>query len=36
VKQIHRELRPEKAFYCTWARTPVEADALLEWFVRHT
>jgi hypothetical protein len=36
VKLIHRELRPEKAFYCTWARSPAEADALLAWFVQHT
>ncbi len=36
IKAIHRELRPEKVFYCTSTNTPDEADALLEWFVQHT
>jgi 5-methyltetrahydrofolate--homocysteine methyltransferase len=36
MKLIHRELRPEKTMYATWTKTPAEADALLEWFVRHT
>lgn len=36
VKQAHKILRPEKTMYCTWAPTPDEADALLEWFVKNT
>jgi len=36
VKLMHRELRPELVFYCTGTRTPAEADALLEWLVKHT
>jgi hypothetical protein len=36
VKQLHRHLRPEKTIYCTGAASPDEAEALLEWFVKHT
>jgi len=36
VKEMHRALRPERSMYCTWASSPSEADALLEWFVRNT
>ncbi len=36
VKVMHRELKPELVFYCTWASSPAEADALIEWLVRHT
>ncbi len=36
VKQMHRELRPEKTIYSTWAASPAEAEALLEWFVANT
>jgi hypothetical protein len=36
VKIMHRELRPELVFYCTWAKSPAEADELLDWLVRHT
>jgi 5-methyltetrahydrofolate--homocysteine methyltransferase len=36
VKIMHRELRPEKVFYCVRVQSPGEAEALLEWFVRHT
>lgn len=36
IKLMHRELRPEKVLYHTWAATPDEADALLEWLVKHT
>ena len=36
IKLMHRELRPEKVIYQTSTRSPAEADALLEWFVKHT
>ena len=36
VKRAHRELAPEKVLYTTWAATPDEAGALLEWFVKNT
>jgi len=36
VKQIHRELDPAKAFYCTGTATQEEAERLLEWFRRNT
>jgi hypothetical protein len=36
MKLIHRELRPEKAQYSTWASSEAEAEALLDWFVRNT
>lgn len=35
-KRMHRELRPEKVFYCTQTATQSEAEQLLEWFVRNT
>jgi len=36
MKTLHRELRPEKTFYCTTTDTQAEAERLLEWFVRNT
>jgi 5-methyltetrahydrofolate--homocysteine methyltransferase len=36
IKILHRELQPEKVMYCTTASSEQEADALLQWFVRHT
>jgi hypothetical protein len=36
VKLIHRELRPEKTQYHTWAGSRAEAEALFAWFARHT
>jgi 5-methyltetrahydrofolate--homocysteine methyltransferase len=36
LKQLHRQLRPEKTLYRTWAASPDEAEALLEWFRRNT
>lgn len=35
-KKMHRELRPEKVFYCTGTKTQGEAEELLMWFVRNT
>ena len=35
-KRMHRQLRPEKVFYCTETATQSEAEALLEWFTRNT
>ena len=35
-KKMHRELRPEKVFYCTQTATQAEAEALLEWFTKNT
>jgi len=35
-KKMHRELRPEKVFYCTETKTQGEAEELLMWFVRNT
>jgi hypothetical protein len=36
VKAAHRELRPDRVSYQTSAKTPDEADALLEWFVKNS
>ena len=36
VKIMHRQLKPELVFYCTWAKSPAEADELLDWLVQHT
>jgi hypothetical protein len=36
IKCIHRELRPEKVFYCTGTATQTDAEALLDWFVKNT
>jgi hypothetical protein len=36
VKAMHRRLQPDKVFYCTWAASPVEGEALLEWLVKNT
>ncbi len=33
---MHRQLRPEKVFYCTETKTQAEAEGLLEWFRKHT
>ena len=35
-KLIHRELRPEKVQYSTYAGSQAEAEALLDWFVANT
>ena len=35
-KAAHRELRPEKVQYGTWAGSRQEAEELLEWFVANT
>jgi hypothetical protein len=35
-KQMHRELRPDRVFYCTSTKTQLEAEQLLQWFVRNT
>lgn len=35
-QRMHKELRPEKVYYCTQTATPEEAEKLLEWFVRNT
>lgn len=36
LKVMHRELRPEKAQYWTHTQSVAEAEALLDWFVKHT
>jgi hypothetical protein len=36
VKLAHRELRPDRVMYSTSVKTPAEADALLDWFTKHT
>jgi len=36
IKQMHRELRPEKTIYSTGVGSVAEAEALLEWFVAST
>lgn len=36
MKQLHRELQPEKVMYCTTASCEAEADALVKWFVEHS
>ena len=36
VKAVHRQLQPERAFYHSYAPTQAEAEALLDWFVKHT
>jgi hypothetical protein len=36
LKQMHRELRPEKTLYSATVNTPDEAEELLEWFVKNT
>jgi len=36
VKHMHRELRPEKTLYSTYASSQSEAEELLEWFVKNT
>jgi len=36
LKQMHRELRPEKTAYCTGAASPAEAEEILDWFVKNT
>jgi 5-methyltetrahydrofolate--homocysteine methyltransferase len=35
-QRMHRELRPDRVFYCTSTRTRAEAEALLDWFARNT
>jgi len=36
IKSMHRELQPEKVFYCTNVRSQAEAEELLTWFVKNT
>lgn len=36
IKQMHRELAPEKVVYCTWTSSRQEADTLLAWFEKNT
>jgi hypothetical protein len=36
IKFMHRELRPDKVFYCTSTATPAEGEQLLEWFAKNT
>ncbi len=36
LKAMHRELRPDKVIYTTGAGSQAEAEALLDWFVKHT
>ncbi len=35
-QKMHRELRPERVFYCTEASTQDEAERLLDWFIENT
>jgi 5-methyltetrahydrofolate--homocysteine methyltransferase len=36
IKQVHRQIRPEKVFYSCSIDTRDEAERLLEWFVKNT
>ena len=36
IKVFHKELRPERVIYDTWAGSPAEADALLKWLTVNT
>ena len=36
IKAMHRELRPEKVFYCTHVANRAEGEALLDWFARNS
>jgi len=36
VKHLHGILKPELVFYDTWARNEKEADALIQWFIKHS
>lgn len=36
IKQMHRELAPEKVIYCTGTSSRQEAEALLAWLVKNT
>lgn len=36
MKLLHRELQPERVMYVTSTSSQDEADALVEWFVKHT
>jgi len=36
IKAMHRELRPEKVFYCTGVANRAEGEALLDWFARNS
>lgn len=36
LKALHRELDPAKTMYSTGARTPEEAEQILQWFVENT
>ena len=35
-KRMHAALDPRRVFYCTETGTQAEAEALLDWFVKHT
>ena len=35
-QRVHRELRPEKVFYCTSTAAQSDAEALLDWFAKNT
>lgn len=36
IKVMHKELKPEKVFYSTWARSQKEAEDFLKWLVNNT
>jgi len=36
IKLAHKELKPEKVCYFTWAPNQAEAEKLLDWFVKNT
>jgi 5-methyltetrahydrofolate--homocysteine methyltransferase len=35
-KKMHRELRPDRVFYCTNTASQAEAERLLDWFIANT
>jgi len=35
-QRMHRELRPDRVFYCSSTETQSEAETLLDWFVKNT
>jgi hypothetical protein len=36
IKKAHKELKPNKVFYSTWAPSQAEVEKLLDWFVKNT
>jgi len=36
IKRAHKELKPNKTYYSTWAPNQAEAEKLLDWFVKNT